>query len=196
MEYLEFLDRQILLAINSWNSPFLDKLIYAMTTIWFWIPFIALSMWILWKHYQKKMLLIVAFFALTIVFTDQSSGFIKDTVQRYRPSHNLEIKDKLHLHQNNDGTVYRGGMYGFVSSHAANSFGWIVLFIYFFYPITKKWLFIFPLCALIFCYTRIYLAVHYPSDILCGAILGILCGFLSLYLYKASIHRINEQATN
>lgn len=196
MEYLELLDREILLTINSLHNPFLDKLLYAMTSILFWIPFIALAMWILWKYYQKKILLIIAFFALSLVFTDQSSGFIKDTVQRYRPSHNLEIQDKVHLHQNADGSVYRGGKYGFVSSHAANSFGWVVLFIYFFYPITKKWLFLFPLCSIIFCYTRIYLAVHYPSDVLCGAILGILCGIFCLYLYKTSIRRIEEQSTN
>ena len=57
MEYLELLDREILLTINSLHNPFLDKLLYAMTSILFWIPFIALAMWILWKYYQNHIVI-------------------------------------------------------------------------------------------------------------------------------------------
>ncbi len=194
MEQIELLDRHILQQINSWHTPFLDVLMYWMTQVWFWLPMVAIVLLILWRHYGKKqMALILAFFALSVVMTDQSARFIKNKVQRYRPSHNLELQDEVHLHQNKDGSVYRGGQYGFVSSHAANSFGLVVLLMYFFAPIGKKYIWLFPLWAVVFCYTRMYLAVHYPLDILCGAALGIVCGLLALFLYKLSLQQIEKE---
>ena len=192
---LELLDRQLLQTINGWNSPFWDTVMYVLTGVWIWIPFFALVIWLLWKHYGKQLTLVLAFCALCIVLTDQGSVWIKNKVQRYRPSQNLEIKEDLHLHQNKDGSIYRGGMYGFVSSHAANGFGIAVLLMYFFKPVSKKWLWVFPLWAMVFCYTRMYLGLHYPADIFCGAVYGILCGCFTIWLYKLSLQQLaKEQA--
>ncbi len=191
-EQIEFWDRVLLQAINSTHTPFLDTLMWIMTKLYIWIPLFAWVIYKLWNYYQKQTFLILAFLALSVVFSDQSSVFIKNRVQRYRPTHNLEIQDKLHLHQNKDGEVYRGGMYGFVSSHAANSWGLVILLLYFFRPIGKKYLWIFPAWAIVFCYTRMYLAAHYPLDILCGAILGIACGGLALWLYTLAKKQINQ----
>lgn len=183
---LKQLDINILFRINGMHNAFLDVLMYGMTHFLFWLPFLALLLWMMWKHYRKQIYLILAFFALSIVFSDQVSVFIKDKVQRPRPTHNAEIKDDLHLHQFKNGKVYRGGTYGFVSSHAANSFGVMVLFLYFFKPVNRRLLWIFPVWAVLFCYTRIYLGVHYPSDIIGGALLGTLSGLFSLWLYRTA----------
>lgn len=190
---LEILDQQLLQTINSHHTPLCDALMYIMTTLWFWLPFFALAIWLMWRHYGKRLTLILAFCALSIVLTDQGSVWIKNKVQRYRPSQNLELKDHLHLHQYKDGSVYRGGMYGFVSSHAANSFGIVVLLLYFFKPIHKYWRWLLLLWPMLFCYTRMYLGLHYPADIACGALWGIVCGLFTLWLYKLSLQQIEKE---
>ena len=177
-------DQELLIFLNGLHTSFLDVLMYGMTHFWFWTPLLALLLWMLWKHYQKRLILILAFFAISITLSDQTSVFIKKKVQRFRPSHNVEISDQLHLYQDKNGKVYRGGKYGFVSSHAANSFGVIVLFLYFFKPVKKRLLWIFPAWVSLFCYTRIYLGVHYPLDIVCGALVGIGSGVVALLLYR------------
>ena len=186
-------DQELLLFLNGLHSPFFDALFYAMTHFWFWLPLLALLLWVMWKHYRKQLALIVAFFALSIVISDQVSVFIKDRVQRPRPSHAIEIKDQLHLYQYKNGDIYRGGKYGFVSSHAANSFGVMVLFLYFFKPVKRRFLWIFPTWAVLFCYTRVYLGVHYPSDIVCGALVGTISGLFSLWLYRFAVSRIRKK---
>ena len=183
-ERLLQIDQELLLFLNGLHSPFFDKLVWLMTELWFWIPVLAIISWFLWKHYRKKIGLILAFCALSIVFSDQISGFIKDKAARLRPSHNTEISSQVHLHVYEDGDVYKGGKYGFVSAHAANSFALAVLLIYFFKPLNKRTRWLFVLCAAIFSYTRIYLGVHYPGDIICGALLGICCGLFTLWLYR------------
>ncbi|MCL2131007.1 MAG: phosphatase PAP2 family protein [Lentimicrobiaceae bacterium] len=185
-------DQELLVFFNGLHNRFFDVLMYLMTHFWFWLPMLAVVLWLMWKHYQKKLYLVLAFFALSVVITDQTSVFIKNSVQRPRPSHNVEIKDQLHLHQYKNGNVYRGGKYGFVSSHAANNFGLMVLFLYFFKPVKRRLLWIFPVWAVLSCYTRIYLGVHYPLDIVCGAFLGIFCGLLTLWFYRLSVQKIRE----
>ena len=189
-------DQELLLFLNGLHSPFFDKLVWLMTELWFWLPFLVVISWFLWRHYRKKIGLIIAFCALSIVFSDQISGFIKDKATRLRPSHNTEINSKLNLHISENGDIYKGGEYGFVSSHAANSFALAVMLIFFFKPINKRVRWLFVLCAVIFSYTRIYLGVHYPGDIICGALLGICCGLITVWLYNLAQKSINFSETN
>jgi len=176
-------DQKLIVFLNGLHSPFFDVLMWQMTKIWFWLPVLALVLWFLWKHYKKKLGLILIFSILSIVFSDQISGLIKNKVARLRPTHNTEINQQLHLHVFENGDVYRGGKYGFVSAHAANSFSLTLLFIYFFKPINKRLRWLFLLYQLIFSYTRIYLGVHYLGDILCGALLGVGCGLFAIWGY-------------
>ena len=121
------------------------------------------------------MFYILAFVALIVLCSDQlSSSVIKPLVCRERPTHNVDIQDQIHTVNG-----YVGGLYGFVSSHAANSFA-IAIFLSL---VIKNWLFSFTifLWAIINSYTRIYLGVHYFGDVLCGAVVGII---IALILYK------------
>ena len=190
IDFIKYTDIQILLFINGLHTPFLDILVYWMTKFWFWIPFFVWVLYMIIKKYKSKTWVILLFCGLSILFTDRSSVFIKNKVQRLRPSHQVAFNDYLHLHTTNNGKVYRGGLYSFASSHAANSFGIAVLLIYFFAPITKHRWWIFPCWAIIFSLTRIYLGVHFPSDILAGATLGIICGLFSLLLHYLSVRFI------
>jgi undecaprenyl-diphosphatase len=196
LEHLLQTDTEILIFLNSLHNSFFDKLLYWMTHLVFWLPLLLVLLWALWKHYRKRLVLILAFFAVSVTMSDQISVFIKNHVQRPRPSRNVEINDQLHLHQNKNGTVYRGGQYGFVSSHAANSFGIMVLFLYFFKPVNRRLLWIFPAWAVLFCYTRIYLGLHYPLDILCGALMGTGCGLFALWLYRLAVVGIEKEKEN
>ena len=108
---------------------------------------------------------------LTIVLTDQLSVHaFKEIFQRYRPSHNLLIMEQLHFLRYADGTFYQGGKYGFVSSHAANYFGVLTVI---WHLISAKWVkYLLLTLVLLVLYSRMYLGVHYLSDLICGALLG------------------------
>jgi len=185
-------DQEVLLFLNGLHNPFFDVLMWWMTQIWFWLPVLALVLWFMWKHYKNKIKLILAFLALSIVFSDQFSGFIKDKTARLRPTHNTEISHQLHLHVYKNGDVYKGGQYGFVSSHAANSCSLALLFIYFFRPINSRMRWLFILFPIFSSYTRIYLGIHYPIDIIGGYLIGFLCGLFTLWLYRLSEKKISD----
>ncbi|HWY34753.1 MAG TPA: phosphatase PAP2 family protein [Nitrosopumilaceae archaeon] len=178
-EKLEEIDRNLLLSLNSHHNDFFDLIMPYLTSIAFWIPLYLFFIYMVYKKVGKKVWLVLAAVAILIVFCDQTSNLVKNSVERYRPSHNLEIKDKLHIV---DG--YRGGQYGFFSGHAANTFGIATFLLLFFRD--KKWGFKLLIIswAIIMTYSRIYLGVHYPSDIICGATVGILLAIGVYYLYN------------
>lgn len=142
-----------------------------------WIPFYILIIALLIKQYKKESIIIIFFTVITIILSDQISVHLfKNIFLRLRPCHNPELEGSLHLINN-----ICGGQFGFVSSHAANSFGLLA----FLTPLVRKklpylWLGI-TVWALLLCYCRVYMAVHYPFDVLCGGIVG---SFIGLGTYK------------
>jgi undecaprenyl-diphosphatase len=122
---------------------------------------------------------------LTVLISDQVSvNLFKEVFQRYRPSHNLEICQELHFYQTKPGEFYRGGLYGFISSHAANYFG-MLAFVLPLLGYKLNWLKIIAVViGFIVGLSRIYLGVHYPSDVILGASIGLLIGWiLNRYVY-------------
>lgn len=184
-DYLESIDRSIVLAINGWNTPFLDQFFWYVTKTATWIPFYLLLLYFIWKNYGLRTTLIFLGMALAMIAIVDSSTtfFFKDTVMRYRPSHNLLLEKHLHYFME-DGHTYLGGKYGFFSSHASNNAAVALLAWFFlrgFYP-KVKWVLIF--CVALIGLSRIYLAMHYLSDVLCGMIWGVLWAFVFWKFYQ------------
>ena len=179
MNWLESFDRQIVLFVNGWHSPFLDEVMWLISGKFTFLPLYFLLLILLKKTYSWKQLgIIVTGLLVVILITDQTSVHLfKNVFERYRPSHNENLKDLLHFYEIKPGDLYTGGKYGFVSSHAANFFG-LLSFIYPFFKKEKKVVFsVLFLLGILVCVSRIYLGVHYFSDVFVGAILGLLIGF-------------------
>ncbi len=184
INFLEKIDLQLLLLINGAHSPLFDSLMWWLSLSTIWIPLYCFLLFILFKKYQNQFWKIIVIIIISVTLTDGiSSGIIKPSVKRYRPSHNLEIKEKLYLHQYSNGTFYKGGTYGFVSSHAANSFGIATLIILLLGRFSKQYYWLI-LWAIAISYSRIYLGVHYPSDIVGGFLVGISSTFIAFYFAK------------
>lgn len=173
LEALKNTDASLFLYLNGMHCPACDAVMPYLTEFWMWIPLFAWWLWLLFKKYGKKVISVVLFLIVLIVVTDQGANVIKKSVKRYRPTHNLQIKDKVHVV--ND---YRGGEYGFVSNHAANVWGVAIFVFLLLRPVKKVIVFSFFAWALFICYTRIYLGVHYPLDLVGGALLGVVAGYL------------------
>ena len=174
---LEQLDRQLFVLLNSINSPFWDKVMYAVSTTLIWVPlYITILIYIGFK-YKMKFPVIILFIILAVTLADQSSVYLfKNVFHRLRPCHEPSLEGLVHLVNGKCG-----GLYGFVSSHAANSFNVALLSLLL---IRKRWYTIsIILWALVIGYSRIYLGVHYPGDVICGSMLGALIGWGIYKLY-------------
>lgn len=172
IESLEALDRELLLAINGFNSPFFDTFFYALTQTWASIPVFLFGIFLLYRKFGlKQTLLCIVIVASAVGIADLISvNCFKNVVCRYRPSHNLEIENLVHIVNG-----YKGGMYGFVSSHAANMFAFSITTALLLKK--KAWAFFVLTWSLLVSYTRMYLGVHYPADIFVGAMLGATTGY-------------------
>ena len=174
------LDTSVLLYLNGLHNAFFDSFMMLFTNKWIWVPFYLSLVYVLWKNMTpKQTLMCLVAIALLIVLSDQmSSHFIRHAVGRLRPA-NLDnpISDLVHIV---DG--YRGGKYGFPSSHAANSFG-LVFFLLFLLRRSPLPVLL-MVWAIVNCYSRIYLGVHYPGDILCGTLVGLVAAIVVWMIYK------------
>jgi len=180
IDYLESIDRSIVLAINSWHSPVMDEIMWAVSGKVIWVPLYVLLIMMYYRMAStKKTIVFVLSAILVVALTDIiSSKLIKEMVMRYRPSHHALLTDQLHFYHLGDGEYYKGGMYGFVSSHAANFFGLFTFISLILREYYKKVFLVLMTVAVLICFSRIYLGVHYLSDIVFGGLLGVLIAFL------------------
>jgi undecaprenyl-diphosphatase len=173
IDFLLNLDKDLLLLLNGWHAPWLDTLMVILTNGLNWLPLFLLVIGMMIYKLRWQSLVVLVFIAIVIFLTDRiSAGLIKPWIGRLRPSHEPGLADLLHIVNG-----YKGGRFSFVSSHAANAFG-IATFLWLVLRKQINWLWVMFFWAAIFSYTRIYLGVHYPSDILGGGILGAIIGFL------------------
>lgn len=188
LETLQQLDRDLFLYLNSLGSETFDPIWKVITKQIYWTPVFLFIGYLAYKKLGwRHTLLIVGMIALLVAFTDQATNLIKNTVQRLRPCNNPEIADVIRA-------VVKRKSFSFVSGHASNSmaaafFLFMVLRRYYKY---MGFIFLWPL---VFAFSRIYLGLHYPGDILAGYCLGLLTGFLilKLYLYLRKRYFQDEQ---
>jgi undecaprenyl-diphosphatase len=183
IETLGNLDRKLFLLLNGFHNEQLDNLMFWMSNELIWVPFYLCLVGLIIYFFRKQSWVILLSLLLLLTATDQISGAIKKSVRRPRPCHNTEISAQVHIVKD------CGGKYGFISSHAANTFGlatFMTLLLVRRYEYFG-WL-IFSWAAIV-SYSRIYLGVHYPADVAGGAFLGILLGYL---LYHIS-RRVREK---
>ncbi len=183
MESLIELDKTLFVFLNSLGSEIFDSLWLIITDKKSSVPlYIFLIYYIHKKLSYKEFLKYLFLIVVLIVLTDQTSGFFKDFFQRLRPCHDTEINSLIRIVK--EGC---GGLYGFFSAHAANTFAVSTFFYFTLNKYSKKFKFLF-LWAIIVSYSRIYVGVHFPIDIIFGTCFGISIGYLfSFFSNKFSI---------
>ncbi len=189
---LELIDRQLFLMLNGLHTSEFDNVMYYISQTWvftplflYWIYLIFLNMGI------KKTSILLIGVALLVVFTDQTSNQIKHATKRYRPTHNIEIGSKVHIVRE-----YRGGKYGFFSGHATNSFGIAMLLCLIFNKKSLIFRASFFIWAFLTGYSRIYLGVHYPSDVFVGMLVGLVWGFIVYQLLQYIFNKKFNEAVS
>ncbi len=173
LDYLIYVDHNLLVLINSLHAPWADQVMWIISGKLTWLPlYVLLIGLIFWRFGWKKALIILVGFAVAVGLSDFiSSGIIKNLVCRPRPTHSAVIGSSLHIVNG-----YRGGLYGFVSSHAANTMSCALLFSLLYK--NKLATSLLMLWVLLNCYSRMYLGVHYPADIVGGLIVGATMAYI------------------
>lgn len=171
------LDERLFVYLNSLGSETFDGLWLLITKQTSWIPFFLLMLYFIYKKIgQKQTLYLFLFIALLLLFTDQITNLVKNSVQRLRPCNNPEINTFIRIVQSRTS-------FSFFSGHAANTMA-VATFLHLNFKRDYKYLWLLFLWPLIFAYSRIYLGLHYPLDILSGYFFGAIFGFVIFKIYK------------
>lgn len=178
IDSLENLDISLFLSVNENHNVFFDQFMYAFSGKLVWVPMYISILYLMVRNVVRPQLFyVIAGVLLIVLFADQvCASLIRPAVERWRPSNaNSPVYDVVHIVNG-----YRGGRYGFPSCHAANTFA---LATYVMMLFRNRWLTVFLMAwALVTCYSRAYLGVHYPGDLLVGGLVGSFGSFLVYWL--------------
>jgi undecaprenyl-diphosphatase len=178
LQKLNQLDTDLFLWLNGHYTPWLDPIMVWVTERNNWFPFYALLIgWLVYRFRKQAIALLLTIAAAVAVADQLASSVLKPLTHRLRPCHELALQKLIHP------VLECGGLYSFVSSHASTTFAlaatlWFLLGKQ--YPLFK-WVF---LWAAVVSYSRIYVAAHYPLDVLAGTGLGVLCAFLCVLIFN------------
>ncbi|MCW4469365.1 phosphatase PAP2 family protein [Flavobacterium sp. MFBS3-15] len=176
LEKLQQLDREVFIYLNSLGTETWDPFWEFITKQVSWIPVFAIILYLAFKRLGwRHALLVVGMVAVLLLLTDQTTNLIKNGVQRLRPGSNPELEGLIRA-------IQKRRSFSFISGHASNSMA-VAFFLYRVLHPYLKYMGFFFLWPLIFAYSRIYLGLHYPGDILMGYLYGLFTGWLVLKLY-------------
>ncbi|WP_291099046.1 MULTISPECIES: phosphatase PAP2 family protein [unclassified Flavobacterium] len=182
LEKILSLDTQLFIYLNGLGSETYDGFWLLITKQTNWIPFFIVLLYLIFKKLgTKQTLYLLLFVAILLVFTDQITNLFKYEFQRLRPCSNPEINTKIRI-------IKSSATFSFFSGHAANTMA-VSTFLYLNLKRHFKYLGFLFLWPLIFAYSRIYLGLHYPLDIICGYLCGLTLGFLMFKLYQIAQKR-------
>ena len=185
LELLNEIDRELILLINGACSPTWDEIMLFLSAKWVWVPLYIAIVTMLIRNFEGDFWIPLLFITALIVLTDQTtSSFMKPCFSRLRPCRNEDLAELIRL------IGKCGGKYGFASSHAANTMG-LAIFINAMVPRRIGWLLI--SWALMVGFSRIYLGVHFPGDVIVGFILGGVLGLLLVRLMLLSFPKVGER---
>lgn len=193
IEWLHHIDLGTFRFINgTLGCSFLDPLMMALSSKWIWIPFYAVMLWALVKKYKRQVIWVLLILGVVVTLSDGiSSKLLKPSIQRLRPNQ-IEKTTGAHML---DVRAPDGGdgnsKYGFPSSHAANSMA-IFLFAALFLELNRKYTLILLIFPVFISISRVYLGVHYPSDVAAGMLLGAMLTLLAWKLYGKCLTRFCE----
>ncbi|MDR2970398.1 MAG: phosphatase PAP2 family protein [Bacteroidales bacterium] len=173
LETITHWDTVITLFLNGLHASWLDPIMYWISNRYIWIPLYVFVLSITIIKWKRRSIFLALLLIITITLSDQSCNLLKNGTKRLRPSHNIELEQKIHLVKNSDGELYRSGQpFGFPSAHAANAMVF-ALFVFFFVGKRNTWVLIaIFFWAALLGYSRIYLGVHYWLDVECGYFVG------------------------
>lgn len=180
MESLFHIDSDLFLFLNGLHTGWMDRVMNLFTDMWVWIPLYLLLIYWTVRQYGKRFWWVILAVALVVLCADQLASHVcKPVFQRLRPCFNPDFQGLIHLPKG-----LAGGQYGFVSSHAANTFG-VAVFLTAALSQYRPWpAILLFLWATVSSYSRIYIGYHYPGDILCGAVIGVLVGLIIWMVFR------------
>jgi undecaprenyl-diphosphatase len=178
MNMLAGIDQHLFLILNGLHSPFFDTVMFWATKPVAWTPFFILLIVLVIRVYRWKILWVLLFTAAVVTVSDQLARLAKYSAERPRPTHEIALQAQVHTVNG-----YTGGQFGFYSGHASSTFA-VAIFLSLILRRRYRWIPPVVLAwAAIMSYSRIYLGVHYPGDILAGMAVGLLLGWLAGILF-------------
>lgn len=184
--FYQAIDENILFFFQSIHNDVLNAIFWSISEGWVFIPLWLFALYKIYQqHPSKNYLKIVFMVAISIALSDQTANVFKYRIKRLRPTHNEMYQDKIHLVNN-----YKGGTYGFYSAHASNSASIAILALLLIKH--SRWKYLMLIYPLLSGTSRMYLAVHYFSDVLVGWIMGILIGWIIYKVFQRFLYQEND----
>ena len=183
IDILTRIDTELFLFLNGLHIDWLDPVMTFISGKITWAPFYIVLLYLIIKKYKKQSIFIIIGIILLIICSDRiSSGIFKPLFERPRPCHNEAIKDLVYLPNG-----HCGGAYGFISSHSCNVFALAAYITLILKKHYKNIAFVMFTWSTLVAYSRIYMGVHYPGDVIAGAAVGLIIGVIIAKITKLFI---------